>query len=881
MAAAAEPRGRGRPAFALGQQLAAFEAERSRRKHAYQAQVADIEASYQTHIRMCKTERSKTAMTARVEMRLRYVAVMYTRAKELARQELDRVQGRVRALLVAEAALEDAGASAPSSQGASAPSAHGAALPTLDYADFEPTGAQSQDFEASGQGALDYARGALIDLDKAYVRADDIFFMTQRNTMIRGARGPVQITLHSDGRNFVPLFLCNRAARPMNLEFVVDNLCRMPPHRRAPTCKSSKRDGGRVLYLATFVTWLHALVWRHTRAEGAAALKSAFPEQSDALITDLMQSLVVFKIGIGAGDRALSEYQCADDTFTPTHGASRTASLNQKIRGFAKTRGRHRASPAWRETYQRLFDDVLLRTHSTPAPESSQESVAAHAPAEQVYLMKSQVVMLAQKMMAHGGKLQGAGSVAPEALEQRIRSKFRTQNCLDPDSAGADLPFLGEVARGIARSDAHLDEHYAINKEYFQVQWGDSETLEQAYARMTERFNALCMEEPAAFSGNAVVWYNDAAKPDSFPWAAASDKDNDPWCHDARATPLRVFQLRERMAGPREALQAHTSARAGSGSESGSDADPDNYDSDENIHDPQEHVDDLEIRLAELERLVLAGGFRQHTVKQDALTVFRSVRKDTAFAGLVWTWRADASADTLDIIDCSSPEGIQFKNELDQGLVARDKHIQFSASKLSLAWLLHQHVSHASAVETEGGFYVPVPSKSFRLLQDFAARYGPTPLYLDVSQAAYDATMRAAMTQAMEQKMRLTDKVRTIAEYRYSEDYPLNLKKSDTAKPFVGRYVLYFFEDFNGFRGWFPMRVLPNSVVGQEKKANSELNRVLSHNWENGKLRTTHAVDMKLRNYGIEDRWVLLDSIARVQTAQEGIERRQPTAARP
>jgi len=363
--------------------------------------------------------------------------------------------------------------------------------------------------------------------------------------------------------------------------------------------------------------------------------------------------------------------------------------------------------------------------------------------------------------------------------------------------------------------------------------------------------------------------------------AAARDEDDDPWCHDVRKTPLRVFQLRERLAGPGEALQTHTPAREGSGSESGSDADPDNYDSDESIHDPQEHVDDLEIRLAELERLVDAGGVRQHTVKQDALTVFRSVRKDTAFAGLVWTWRADAGADAFDIIDCSSPEGIEFTNELDQELVARDKHAQCSASKQSLAWLLRQRVSHASAVATDDGFYVPVPSKSFKLLQEFAARYGPTPLYLDVSQAAYDATMRAAMTQAMEQKMRLTENVRTLAEYRYSEDYPSELKGSDTAKAFAGRYVLYFFEDFDGYRGWFPMLVSDRSVVGLEKKANSELNRVISHNWERGQPVTTHAVNMKRLNYGIKDRWVLLDSKTRVQTALAGIERRQPTAAPP
>jgi len=69
------------------------------RTHAAQARlqthVCAIEHLLTTNLRLCQNASHRTSLTAAADMKLRYAAMLYTRAKTLARQELDWQQNQV------------------------------------------------------------------------------------------------------------------------------------------------------------------------------------------------------------------------------------------------------------------------------------------------------------------------------------------------------------------------------------------------------------------------------------------------------------------------------------------------------------------------------------------------------------------------------------------------------------------------------------------------------------------------------------------------------------------------------------------------------------------------------------------------------------------
>jgi len=116
MEGAQEQRGRGQPVYAIQQQIVAFNTERTRHKQAYQTHVQAIEHLLTTKPRLCQNASHKMSLTAAADMKLRYTAMMYTRAKTLARQELDQQQDQVGGQPVVEAALAKTSSSRQSSQ---------------------------------------------------------------------------------------------------------------------------------------------------------------------------------------------------------------------------------------------------------------------------------------------------------------------------------------------------------------------------------------------------------------------------------------------------------------------------------------------------------------------------------------------------------------------------------------------------------------------------------------------------------------------------------------------------------------------------------------------------------------------------------------------
>ena len=123
MEGAREQRGCGRHVYAIQQQIAAFKTERTRRKHVYKP-VQAIEHFLTTNLRICQNASNRTSLTAAADMKLRYAAMMYTRANTLARQELDRQQNQVVGQPVVKAALAKTSSSRQSSQN----------MPTLEHA---------------------------------------------------------------------------------------------------------------------------------------------------------------------------------------------------------------------------------------------------------------------------------------------------------------------------------------------------------------------------------------------------------------------------------------------------------------------------------------------------------------------------------------------------------------------------------------------------------------------------------------------------------------------------------------------------------------------------------------------------------------------------
>jgi len=77
---------------------------------------AAIEHLLTTSLRLCQNASHRTSLTAAADMKLRYAAMMYTRANTLARQELDRQQNQVVGQPVVEAALAKTSSSRQSSQ---------------------------------------------------------------------------------------------------------------------------------------------------------------------------------------------------------------------------------------------------------------------------------------------------------------------------------------------------------------------------------------------------------------------------------------------------------------------------------------------------------------------------------------------------------------------------------------------------------------------------------------------------------------------------------------------------------------------------------------------------------------------------------------------
>jgi len=184
-----------------------------------------------------------------INMQCRYAAMRYTHSNTLAQQLLDRPLYQVCGQLMVEVKIGQGVESKASSQ-------HRATLGDFDMPDAN----QSAPWKAFKGGYTTYARGRYEDLNKAYICSENIYFETKQGSMVHGAQGPAQITQHTEPRQYVLKFLCNKAA---NLQDIVQHLCKLPPYRPSTTCKYSKREkGGRVLYLVTFVTCLHALLWR-------------------------------------------------------------------------------------------------------------------------------------------------------------------------------------------------------------------------------------------------------------------------------------------------------------------------------------------------------------------------------------------------------------------------------------------------------------------------------------------------------------------------------------------------------------------------------------------------------------------------------------------
>ena len=105
MREADKQRGRGRPVYAIQQQIVAFNTERTRRKQAYQTHAQAIEDLLTTKLRLCQNASHKMSLTAAANMKLRYALMMYTRAKTLSQQELDPQQDQACGQLVVGAAL--------------------------------------------------------------------------------------------------------------------------------------------------------------------------------------------------------------------------------------------------------------------------------------------------------------------------------------------------------------------------------------------------------------------------------------------------------------------------------------------------------------------------------------------------------------------------------------------------------------------------------------------------------------------------------------------------------------------------------------------------------------------------------------------------------
>jgi len=679
----------GRPPLSWQQHVKKLEDWKVHHKAEYLQKVAAINLKMQTVVQSEKSSQDdKENAVNHSDLQLKIEAMIYARTKRMKQQAL-------------ESMLDDGGDQSVVNglilQASFAPAA--GAGSTLQ---FSPP--QSQVISEPPTSSMEFTRGAYADLNKARIRAVGVGYLTTENTIIRGFDGITQITQESiSSDKYVPTFMSKSRAVPMNLDAVIKDLCKMPPHKLPPTCSFRKRpEGAKVMYLATFVTWLHALLWHTRKRDGLHVLQDTHGFQPEAA-AKLMLSLDVFKIGTGAGDRDHSEYSRTNSVLpAKASGASRTASLNSKIRGFASTQSAYKASAEWLAAYRQLFADTLLRAPEADLltlSESDSDDGSASSTVH-VYLMKPQVVMLvqrltrAQRVFRESG-LEGNESL--EACEERLRVEFKRVNGCQPGADPKSLPFLGDTARAYA--ETYASEKYTTGKEYFQVLWADDETLQELFLRVENSFTNIC--DQASFKGMfcsaSMVWYCDPRQSDAFPWASAAAGET--WHNGV---------TRIKMTEPEDASDC--------------DEDEENEDGDEDSADAAYQVGALEIRQNTLDDAIQRMAESRRCLKDSTLQIFRAAHTDTSILGLRWVRAAYAAA---------AGDVRLVHTELLQKLTAQSTGDTCVLPLAEWNGLLVEGLSHASVVEgTTGDCWRPAPSALMIDIREFLARYGPAPPFI-------------------------------------------------------------------------------------------------------------------------------------------------------
>jgi len=380
-------------------------------------------------------------------------------------------------------------------------------------------------------------------------------------------------------------------------------------------------------------------------------------------------------------------------------------------------------------------------------------------------------------------------------------------------------------------------------------------------------FTEQCMSKSLkdGFTGKCVVWYDDPAKDDSFPWAAAQDGaawhgklervETHPDTHSSGCIPSSLPIISDD--------DDQSQLPTGSVTPQGIPQDEVDIDSDEvDIDSDDEDARGLEFQIralgihqSALERSIGKMQTKHKDMRTATLSIFRKARHESSTPTGLWTWTLDLASSAE-----NSVVNTAFAEILDKKHGAGECHIDAAAC---ITAKLNSIRRDSCVVHSlRGGAWRPAKSPLMQGIDRFISCYGPA---ADVADSDAQEKETAAQDDEYEQqraadRSELTDPLLHAEIYKYFPAY------SDCPNVKSSRKVLYYFDElFDGVdtaRGWVVMTITNKTMSEKERINHPKCNKVLTYNMERGESLKSICVELRDCNYGVgKDKvWVMLQN---------------------